>query len=212
MGHAKVQVACITKEGYKLGAWVTAQRQARVTMRPDRKERLDALPQWSWSPSSDAWEEAFVYLKEFGESYGHTRIPCRYKTADGFALGRWVRTQRKAVNLSLEQRNRLEALPKWNSILRDKSETGLKTWVADHIVKIADRTSVITLSGLRRAARRQIDGMANQHVDALLSDAMDALEKSGWVSLTERNNKTYKWSINKGSINKAKVKDRMSAS
>jgi hypothetical protein len=113
-GHSRVPARYKTENGYRLGKWVTVQRQTRNTMDPDRRQRLEALPGWSWDPWADQWEEGFAQLKEFSDREDHCRVSQGYKTKDRYRLGSWVRNQRSAKNkMDLDRRQRLEALPGW---------------------------------------------------------------------------------------------------
>jgi hypothetical protein len=89
-GHCRVLTNYETDDGYKLGTWISTQRYANGTMDPDRRQRLEALPRWTWDVMSDQWEEGFSQLKRFSEREGHCRAPRNYKTEDGYRLGLWI--------------------------------------------------------------------------------------------------------------------------
>jgi hypothetical protein len=72
----------------------------------------------------------------------------------------------------------------------------LDHWVADHIMLISGDCNHITLSDLRRSAKRQIAKLNTVMADTVLTDAMSLLEQNGWVMLTESNRKTTQWAIN----------------
>src|SRR5262249_21180745 len=92
-GHCRIVRPYKTDDGYNLGTWVSSQRTHKETMDPDRRQRLEALPGWSWDVWSDQWEEGFSHLKAFADREGHCRVPRGYKP-EGYRLGYWVSTQR----------------------------------------------------------------------------------------------------------------------
>ena len=123
-GHCRVPQGYKTDDGYRLGQWVTSQRQAKDTMDPDRRQRLEALPGWSWDVHSDHGKKGFSHLKKFSEREGHCRVPKGYKTDDDYRLGQWVASQRQTKDtMDPDRRQRLEALPGWSwDVLSDNGK------------------------------------------------------------------------------------------
>jgi superfamily II DNA or RNA helicase len=93
-----------------LGRWVSKQRGRRGTTDTTRKEKLDALPFWSWGPLEEAWNARFAELVVYGTEHG-TLPP--FIEPNG--LGRWVRKQRRRRGtMETKRKERFEALPFWS--------------------------------------------------------------------------------------------------
>jgi len=113
-GDCLVPEGYISEDGFTLGSWVASQRGKRDSMSQERRERLEALPEWVWDALEAAWEAGYSHLKEYIEEHRDTLIPVRYKTEDGYPLANWVGNQRShRESLSQERIEQLEALPGW---------------------------------------------------------------------------------------------------
>jgi superfamily II DNA or RNA helicase len=118
-GHSRVPALYRAGEDFRLGSWVANQRQGyqRATLDAERQRRLEALPEWTWTPLEDDWEDGFTHLQSYVQREGHTRVPAVYRAGEDFRLGQWVAVQRKAHQrgtLGEERRRRLAALPGWS--------------------------------------------------------------------------------------------------
>lgn len=109
--------------GFKLGQWVSVQRVtfAKGSQPEDRKNKLEALPGWSWDVKTDLWEEGFGRLQHYVGRHG--RLPTQtYSDTDGYRLGSWVTTQRHSFaqgRLEPDRARRLDELPCWSWNSRD---------------------------------------------------------------------------------------------
>jgi Helicase associated domain len=186
-GHCRVPGSYKTNDGYPLGSWVSNQRLKKDTVESDRRQRLEALPGWSWHVLSDQWEERFSHLKKFSEREGHCRVPARFKTDDDYPLGRWVDVQRRAKDtMESDRQQRLEGLPGWSwDVHSDAWEEGFS-----HLKQFSDREghcrvpdSYKTNDGYRlgqwvanqRAAKDRMESDRRQRLEALPGWSWDVL-------------------------------------
>jgi predicted helicase len=61
-GHSRVAKGYKTDDDYRLGQWVAVQRRVKDAMSPDRRQRLEALPGWSWNSLTHRWEKGFFFI------------------------------------------------------------------------------------------------------------------------------------------------------
>lgn len=104
-GHARVYHAeygsldtpttFVTGGGFRLGAWLSAQRTERNsgTMPVGRIGHLDQIGM-IWDRLKDAWMSAYQELRAFHDQHGHFEVPLDYRTADNIKLAEWQGTQR----------------------------------------------------------------------------------------------------------------------
>jgi hypothetical protein len=123
----------VTFHGYELGNWVARQRRRykgannRASITDSEKQRLEALPGWSWDASQNrstdsrdkAWEASFTALKKFVDREKTLKIPPKHQE-NGIFIARWVAKQRqlykgsaKAGLIRPEEIKRLESINGW---------------------------------------------------------------------------------------------------
>jgi hypothetical protein len=137
-GDCNVPDSYSTKDGFKLGVWVSVQRQNRRgrknrnNLPAERIQRLEAIG-FIWTTSGRKWEEGYQRLVAYKAEYGDCNVSSRYRTKDSFKLGSWVSNQRKDYNkdkLSTERIQRLEAIGFVWDILEAAWEEGYQHLVA----------------------------------------------------------------------------------
>jgi hypothetical protein len=109
----------------ELISWLTRQRHlnGQGLLDAARVSELDTLGM-IWSKNANAWERGHAYAAAFHRQHGHLAIPATAKL-DDYAVGAWMRRQRKAANLTKDQVAKLDALdelwrlePDWNRSYR----------------------------------------------------------------------------------------------
>lgn len=125
-GHARVS-AQLKYNDYPLGKWVSRLRSNKSKLNLKQITQLEKLPQWSWAPLEDNWNEGFEYLKKYVAEHGHARVP-KALNYEYFSLGQWVGIQKfRKDNLDLKKIQLLEELPQWSwNLLEDKWSDGFE--------------------------------------------------------------------------------------
>jgi hypothetical protein len=116
-GDLNVPYGYVSKDGIKLGIWLTNLRQTRRGSRSEAAEltaeqiaRLDAVGM-NWGNKHQVhWEDRYADAKAYYERHGDLNVPIGYVTENGVALGKWLYRQRTSGKLSREQWNRLRAI------------------------------------------------------------------------------------------------------
>lgn len=114
-GDIKISKRYITDTGLYLGKWLNRQRSLYNNGQlPENKIKILEDMGMNWERVSDqSFDKWINLLREYKDRYGHCRVPIKYKTAGGDALGEWsyrVRKLYKAGNLSEDRIERLNEL------------------------------------------------------------------------------------------------------
>ena len=132
-GHVLVPRNYKTSDGFGLGWWVTSQRRKEKlgTLGQDKKHRLEEVGfSWGTHHAWHTWEQSFQKLLAYKNEHGNLLVPQTCKTSDGFGLGRWVNTQRRAEKLGTLGQDRNQKLEQvgfvWES--RPRWAAARHTW------------------------------------------------------------------------------------
>jgi len=98
-GHLHVPATYAADDGYRLGAWITAQRarHRRGLLPPDQGAALEAIGMaWTSAPPLHLpiHERGYHHAQIFFLDHGHLQVPGDYTTTSGFPLGRWIARMR----------------------------------------------------------------------------------------------------------------------
>ena len=103
-----------------VSTWVRSHRRAgggRRTITFEQQTRLEAVPDWTYAASKDAfWERAATAFETFAGREGRCHTP-RHHREDGINIDAWSKQQRARFlrgDLSAERALRLEAIPGWS--------------------------------------------------------------------------------------------------
>ena len=116
-GNSDVPCYYVTADGLRLGTWVSNIRSRRkkigqgAELTDELIKRLDELD-FSWNGQhKDTWDKAYLAACAYKKKNGNLKIPVAYVTAEGLALGRWLRRQiDSGEKLSAEKKKKLLAL------------------------------------------------------------------------------------------------------
>ena len=126
-GDLLVPARYVTKDGFRLGKWISNLRdqrlngEQRTVLTEERIKRLNGIGM-QWDAHSVRWEQNYLEALRYYKEYGDLNVPVGYKTDSGFNLGTWVRYLRQARSgkggsrpLTEEQIARLDAIGmQWN--------------------------------------------------------------------------------------------------
>ena len=105
-GHCLVPTSHM-EDGFSLGTWVGTQRSTKHRLSSEQVQKLDEMG-FVWNLYAKVWEDGYRKLLQFKELEGHCRVTQSFES-DGFKLGVWVATQRRAKDkLSPERKQKLD--------------------------------------------------------------------------------------------------------
>lgn len=183
--------AYVTEDGYKLGQWITVQRENRAkndrALTPERIAKLDKIGMQWLGLGDRLWEEGFKKAKDYYNEHGHLRV----KKEEDSALTSWIIKQRqkyRSNELSAERFDRLNKIgmvwdfeENWNTKFQAAKsfyyENGHLDVPADYITKDG-----ITLGRWLRTVRN------NYNLGLFPADRQAQLESIGmkWDSVIDR--------------------------
>lgn len=112
-GDCSVPALFDIPDKFNLGTWVSSRRADYKNSRlpKERIEALDALG-FIWDEIEELFQVGLGYLKAYKKEFGHSKVPIRHITDDGYPLGAWVSKKREEHRAGKERltSERIDAL------------------------------------------------------------------------------------------------------
>ncbi len=112
-----VQRNYVCSDGYAFGAWLANQRNSRNNptkyhFLTDEQIKLLESIVMIWSVPEYKWQLAYGYAREYYEENGNLFVTLRYKMADGYSLGDWIRQQVEKYHGGTMDKEKIQLLEK----------------------------------------------------------------------------------------------------
>ena len=114
-GNLIVPVDYKSPDGFALGNWIRALRQARegkFNRKPLSQEqiaRLDSIGMYWGNCKDNQWMQGYLAAEQYFKIHGDLNVPPTYQNSEGLALGKWVARQRYAYLQPPESGKHLDA-------------------------------------------------------------------------------------------------------
>ena len=82
------------------------------------------------------------------------------------------------------------------NVLGGITENSLDQWIMEHVIQLSGECHSISLSDIRRSARRKIENMTSTNADREIMQIMDWLQSQAWVNLIDETKRSATWAIN----------------
>ena len=187
LGHADVPQDHIEGD-VRLGTWVNKQRgrYKRGTLENERQTLLEALPGWTWSPTSSHIDSMFNALQSFISREGHAYVPATH-IENGVKIGQWlnglrVRKRRGLLDRQLENQFSQIKDFDWEPLQNQVPGNidALTTYLREH----PDKTSVRGMKFNGRRLNSIVVYLRRQYASGQLStdiiDRLNALPNWSW--------------------------------
>lgn len=112
-GHLDPPNDYVSKNGVRVGAWITRIRGLRSTgskyfnLTGEQIKKLDDIGMMWTGKYERMWMAGYREAKKYFEKYANLNVPTSYITADGFKLGDWIENQREAKKKIKPERKEL---------------------------------------------------------------------------------------------------------
>jgi len=110
-GNVNVAPSYKTVDGFRLGQWLSGRR---VEWKKGRlsSDRVNALKELGVVPDvlETKWEVGLLHLKKHHDAGKDVNVDRRYKTEDGFYLGKWLSSRRIAMKKGILSSGRIKTL------------------------------------------------------------------------------------------------------
>ena len=111
-GHLRVPKDYTAPDGYPLGSWIMAMRDAKEnrhhrSLTDAQIAELERLGMY-WSRLDEIWDENFLLVRQYYEQHGDIDVPKRYE--NGAKIRQWLRANRDQAMAGTIKKSRLEKL------------------------------------------------------------------------------------------------------